>query len=273
MTIRIHHLNCGTLCPVCQRLINGFGGWTDAAELVCHCLLIETPKTLVLVDTGFGQQDVAEPERRLGKSVLTTMRPRLDPAETAIAQVKALGFDPRDVQHIVPTHLDLDHAGGLSDFPEAKVHVLQAELDQILKPTRRDRMRFRKVQFDHQPDWAVYDQPQEAWKGFSVIRPIPELDLDLLMVPLIGHTKGHVGVAVHDGNQWQMHCGDAYFHHSEVTATPDVPRGLAVFEKLVRTWPDIHAENQQRLQQLALGHEDVTLFCAHDPLELARYQS
>jgi glyoxylase-like metal-dependent hydrolase (beta-lactamase superfamily II) len=44
-----------------------------------------------------------------------------------LEQVKQLGFSPRDVRHIVLTHLDSDHAGGLENFPEAHVHVLEAE--------------------------------------------------------------------------------------------------------------------------------------------------
>jgi glyoxylase-like metal-dependent hydrolase (beta-lactamase superfamily II) len=30
---------------------------------------------------------------------------------TAIRQLEQLGFDPRDVEHIVLSHLDFDHAG------------------------------------------------------------------------------------------------------------------------------------------------------------------
>ncbi|WP_223281445.1 MBL fold metallo-hydrolase [Streptomyces antnestii] len=46
-------------------------------------------------------------------------RPVLDTGETAVRQVAALGYDIEDVRHIVLTHLDLDHAGGLRDFPPA----------------------------------------------------------------------------------------------------------------------------------------------------------
>ena len=42
-------------------------------------------------------------------------------------QVEALGYSARDVRHIVVTHLDPDHAGGLSDFPDAEVHIFRAE--------------------------------------------------------------------------------------------------------------------------------------------------
>ena len=54
----IHHLSCGTLCPRGARLVSGEGGLRERARLVCHCLLIEGAEGLVLVDTGFGLDDV-----------------------------------------------------------------------------------------------------------------------------------------------------------------------------------------------------------------------
>jgi glyoxylase-like metal-dependent hydrolase (beta-lactamase superfamily II) len=51
----------------------------------------------------------------------------LDIAETALHQVERLRFS--GVRHVVLTHLDLDHAGGLRGFPDAQVHVLRTELE------------------------------------------------------------------------------------------------------------------------------------------------
>ena len=112
--MRIHHLNVGTLCPRGARWVNGTGGPFQRARLVCHALLLETEDGLVLVETGLGTRDIADPAR-LGKSWVRLVTPKLDPSETAIARVRALGFAPSDVRHIVLTHLDLDHAGGLED--------------------------------------------------------------------------------------------------------------------------------------------------------------
>lgn len=116
--MRVHHLNCGTCCPAGGRL---FDGHTNAptARLVCHCRLIETDAGLVLVDTGYRARDVAHPRERLAKFFIAPNRPRLAPEETAVAQVRRLGFDPADVRHIVVSHLDFDHAGGIEDFPRA----------------------------------------------------------------------------------------------------------------------------------------------------------
>src|SRR5688500_15190874 len=110
--VRVHHLNCATMRPPSRRLINGTGGWLEAGEMVCHVLLIETGRELVLVDSGFGVADIRDPGRRIGREMIGLVRPRLDEAETALRQVERLGFAPQDVRHIVCTHLDLDHAGG-----------------------------------------------------------------------------------------------------------------------------------------------------------------
>ena len=97
MSIRVHHLNCGTMCPFCERLVAGQGSWLKRGRLVCHCLLIETPDGLVLVDTGLGRKDVAEPSRRLGGLFTTVFGPCLALEETALSQIEALGHGARDV--------------------------------------------------------------------------------------------------------------------------------------------------------------------------------
>src|SRR5271166_1119308 len=93
----IHHINCGTMCPRGARLLTGEGGLLASARLVCHCLLIEGAEGLVLVDTGFGVDDIRRP-RQLGRPFTTIVRPRLDAAETAISQLRELGFKPRDAR-------------------------------------------------------------------------------------------------------------------------------------------------------------------------------
>jgi glyoxylase-like metal-dependent hydrolase (beta-lactamase superfamily II) len=198
MSIRVHHLNCGTMCPYSRRLMAGQGGWLETAELCCHCLLIETAQGLVLVDSGLGTDDIARPAR-LGRAFVAGIRPRLLEHETAIAQVRALGFAAADVRHIVVTHLDLDHAGGLADFPQAQVHVFDAELEAALAPDLRERMRYQSAQWAHGPQWVRHRVEGEHWHGFEAIRAIPGLDPDLLLVPLTGHTRGQIDLfCAHD---------------------------------------------------------------------------
>src|SRR5215204_5539929 len=130
--MRVHHLNCISTCPLGGKLMDGRSRGSLRAMLACHCLLLETDSGLVLVDTGLGLRDVADPRGRLSRFFLALVSPAFRAEMTAIRQVEALGFDPRDVRHILLTHLDFDHAGGLDDFPWAQVHMMEVERDQAL---------------------------------------------------------------------------------------------------------------------------------------------
>ena len=177
----IHHLNCGTMCPRGARLIAGEGGLFASARLVCHCLLIEGAEGLVLVDTGFGLDDTRNP-RQLGLPFTTVVRPRADAAETAISQIRELGFEPGDVRHIVTTHLDLDHAGGLPDFPDAEVHLLGTELDAAMHPGWRERSRYIAAHWAHGPRWSQHDAGGDEWFGFDSVRILPGSDAEILLI-------------------------------------------------------------------------------------------
>lgn len=273
--MRVHHLDCCTMCPASRRLINGDGSLLARGRLVAHCLLVETDAHgLVLVDTGIGEGDVRDPKGRLGGAfVALTGLGRPDPARTALAQVRALGHDPRDVRHIVCTHLDLDHAGGLGDFPDARVHVPEAESRAAEHPpTLAERERYRPAHFAHRPKWAHYAPSGEPWFGFAAARALEGLPPEILAVPLPGHTRGHACIAVQSKGKWLLHAGDGFFHRSVVEPdAPATPAGLVVFEALVALDRARVRENHARLRELSRSHRDeVDIFCAHDPAQFDR---
>ncbi len=269
--MRIHHLNCGSLCPRGGKMLGGAGGPISPAPMSCHCLLIEGDDRLILVDTGLGVEDVTEP-RRLGFMFKAAARPRLEVAETALRQVVDMGYRPSDVRHIVPTHLDPDHAGGISDFPAAVVHVFAAELSAASnRPSLNERLRYRPAQIAAVKTWAPVKEEGESWFGFSAVRAIPETRDEVLMIPLPGHTRGHCGVAVRRSDDWLLHCGDAYLHHSEVE--PDggaAPIGLRWLQSLASVDNAERRANQARLRELARhAAGEVKLICSHDLAEFA----
>ncbi len=269
--MRIHHLNCGTLCPFGERLITGEGGW-GAAEIVCHCLLIEADDALILVETGFGRDDARHPYRRLGAPFNLAVRPKPRVEETAFERIRALDLDPADVRHITVTHLDLDHAGGLPDFPAAEVHAFAAEQRAALDPSLRERPRYRPPHFAHGPRWVTYEAGGDSWFGFESVRVMDGVDAEIALIPLAGHTRGHVAVAIRDGDSWLLHCGDAYFHHEEVATPPACPPMLRAFQVMMAFDNGQRKRNAERLRELARGNGDeITLFCAHDPVDLRAF--
>ncbi len=269
--LRIHHINTLTMCPISARLVNGKGGPFERGRLVCHCLVVESDDGLILVDTGIGTDDIRD-VGRLGFPFGHFAGPKCDPTEPALARIKALGFDPRDVRHIVPTHLDVDHAGGLPDFPEATVHIYREEHEAALRPqSALERMRYHAVHFAHGPKWKTHEVEGDTWLGLQAIKAIDHQG-DVLLVPLLGHTRGHCGVAVRTETGWLLHAGDAYFHHSEIReGRGSCPVGLAAFQRFIA------ANNTLRLQSLATikalhnDHKDLEITSAHCPTEFDSY--
>jgi len=268
--MRVHHLSCGTFCPRPKRLLAGRGGWLEPARLVAHCLLIEAGDGLVLVDTGLGTPEADDPNL-IPFLTRLAIAPRPAMAETAIRQIEALGLDPGDVTHVIPTHLDFDHAGGLPDFPAAQVHVHAAELAAASDPPLPERLRYMQVQWAHGPKWVEHSAWGEQWFGFESVRPIEGIDAEIALIPLLGHSSGHCGVAVKDERGWLLHCGDAYFTASEVATPHSCPAGLSIFETVMGTDGKARRANQERLRELARDHGDeVRLICSHDESELER---
>src|ERR1700712_2092722 len=253
--MRIHHLNCVSSCPLGGRLFDDFSNCIACrGRLCCHCLLIETGQGLVLVDTGFGLQDVRNPRRRLSAFFLALLSPDFREDMTAIRQVEALGFRAEDVRHIVLTHLDFDHAGGISDFPAATVHLLRGEKAYAdLQKTWLDRQRFRPRQWDAHAHWATHEtRSGERWFGFDCVRDLQGLPPEILLVPLPGPPFGHAGVAVHDGQRWLLMAGDAYFYHRELDVIdPWCTPGLRMYQTLMEKDRTGRLLNQQRLRDLS----------------------
>ncbi len=268
MARKIHHLNCATFCLRGGRLLGGTGGLLAPVKLVCHCLLVETGAGLVLIDTGFGTSECDNPGL-LGRDLRFFLNPRLTREETAFEQIRSLGFDPADVTDILLTHLDPDHAGGLADFPRARVHVWATELARASRPgSWRERMRYLPRQWGHGPDWVPHQPQGDRWFGFESVQALGRSDDEILLIPLAGHTHGHCGIAVSTGQGWLLHCGDAYFHHREMQAQPDCPPGLSVFQRLLALDNRKRLDNQRRLRALANAQgEPVRVVCAHDETE------
>jgi glyoxylase-like metal-dependent hydrolase (beta-lactamase superfamily II) len=279
--MRIHHLNCGSDCPLGGALFDGRSkGLTG--HLVCHCLLIETDAHgLVLVDTGYGLRDVHHPHERPNARITLAYRAMLNiklrEEETAIRQVEALGYKASDVRHIVMTHLDFDHAGGLEDFPDAAVHVMERELSDATGPRVGfvPSHRWRPAQFNGVHNWRSYGALGEPWFGFDAVRELDDLPPEILLVPLPGHTWGHAGVAIRRPEGWLLHAGDAYFYRGEMRqAKRECTPGLRGYQTLMEANREHRLANQERLRRLSVERRDeLTVVCAHDPVELERAQA
>ncbi|MBI1947115.1 MAG: MBL fold metallo-hydrolase [Deltaproteobacteria bacterium] len=267
--MKVHHLDCLTMCPLAGRLFNRRG------RFCCHVLVVESEQGLVLVDTALGVEAMSALAAWTSATFVRLVRPQADPAKTALRQLEARGFSARDVRHILLTHLDTDHAGGIADFPAAEVHVLADEhAVASSRTTMRDRERYNPRHWAHGPTWRLHRPRGERWYGFEAVRDVPGLPPEVLLVPLPGHSRGQCGVAVDVGNRWLLHCGDAFMHHEELLGPSAGPLALRLFQQAEADDRALREANLTRLRDLAASvGEGMAIFCAHDPEQLERLQA
>ena len=254
----VYHLNCGSIRPYLPR-VRG----------VIYCLLVETTAGLVLVDTGFGVKDYTDPTPLVHAFTRLLGMP-CDLDETAVRQVARLGFAPGDVTHIVMTHLHLDHAGGLPDFPAAQVHVFRPEYEATVHPRGLLERFYIPAHWAHGPNWVLHGleeaNEEQQWFGFDAIRVLPGLSPQVLLIPLVGHTRGHCGVAVETPGGWLFHCGDAtspFYPAADVHTPSDRTPSRWIRAQLGPHIP--------RLRQYAHDHAtQIHLISSHDAQSLAK---
>jgi N-acyl homoserine lactone hydrolase len=176
--------------------------WADST-LPVHAFLVEHSKGLCLFDTGQTARAAAPGYLPRWHPFLRLARFELGPQDEAAAQV-----DPASVRWVVLSHLHTDHVGGLEPFARAEVLVARTEWE-------RARGLAGRVRGYLPQHWPVGLEPR-------LVEPAPEgpdplggsYDLAgdgrLLVVPLPGHTPGHLGLLVGDGrNPTHLLAGDA----------------------------------------------------------------
>lgn len=127
--------------------------------------LIEHPKGLILVDTGWhrdmspeGVYDKAAQIKSLGSRVLYNVNQGQIPLGEAVdEQLATMGIKPADLDYVLLTHLDCDHANGLLAVKDARhIIVAQEELDCARK---NGFIRYKKKW------WKDCDLETIAWNG------------------------------------------------------------------------------------------------------------
>ena len=143
--------------------------------------LLDHPKGKVLLDTGNSLKICRNPREHWGNAV-DAYYPNMLESQYVVNQLAGLGIMPEEISHIVLSHLHLDHAGGISSFPNAKLIVQKAEYEWAFNP---DNTQIGAYIMDD----LVHNSP-EQWQLIT-----GDFDLFgdgcLCTFPTFGHTPGH----------------------------------------------------------------------------------
>lgn len=193
---------------------------TDAVVLEQNVLVLNTGRQLLLFDTGMGTSKLFGP---------TTGR--------LLGNLRTAGIDPAGIDAVIVTHAHSDHCfgltgeGGAPSFPNAKIHLAQADFDfwtdeaklgtplrDFVEPTRKTLIPLRD-----RIGWV--QAGQEVVPGVTA-------------VATPGHTVGHTSYVLSSGRETMMFTGDIAHHEVLLLKRPrmefvyDTDPALAVQSRL-----------------------------------------
>jgi glyoxylase-like metal-dependent hydrolase (beta-lactamase superfamily II) len=177
----------------------------DNTVLLCNDpLLIRTPAMNILVDSGLGNK-LTQQQQVIFKTASSW---------SLISQLASLGIGRRDIDMVILTHGDFDHAGGVVMIGEqgqeevtfpAATHLMQkAEWSDVTSPGRRAQESYWPVNFN------------ELIKSGKILlvqgthQVCPEVRVGLTS----GHTLGHQLVEIASQGEIAVHLADLFPTHA-----------------------------------------------------------
>lgn len=158
--------------------------------------LIDTPHGKILFDTGWNRDmspngvfDRKAQIKSLGSFLLYRINQGVvEAGATADEQLASMGISPEDLDFVVISHLDCDHANGLSAFKDAKnILVSKADLDHIPHTGFVGKTRFQKKWWEGVDlqtfEWNGTEGP--AGKSYDMFG-----DGSVVLINIPGHSEG-----------------------------------------------------------------------------------
>ena len=209
-------------------------------------VLIDHPECgWILYDTGPSRT----PKEDWTDSMLYRCIPEL-PEETSMEnQLKLAGVAPKDIKHVVMSHLHMDHFGNAklfadtADFYVAKREMEEAALMILQKPDPEWAAQFwylRSEVFQTVKSWTYIDHEYELFPG-----------IDVILLP--GHTACVLGLLIHNENQPVLVVGDAINNIRNYNGMPPGPQFDSVGWRA--SVQKVHELQRKYNAQLVFGHD------------------
>jgi glyoxylase-like metal-dependent hydrolase (beta-lactamase superfamily II) len=186
----------------------------EMLTLPVQAFLLEHPGAgTVLVDTGYHASVAVEPRQNLGRvGAFISRGIEMDPEKAVAAQLRERGIEPSSVRVVIMTHLHLDHASAMADFPGATFLISREEWEAATdgQPWRHG---YVPRQFDHAFDYRLVDFDSAETDSFSSFGRAFDVfgDGSVRIVSTPGHTLGHMSVVVRTEGREVLLAGDAIY--------------------------------------------------------------
>ena len=197
---------------------------------------------IVLVDTGSGPRTMAARGH--------------DHLRSPAAALASAGLAAADVTDVITTHMHWDHAGNITDFPDARLHVQRAEVAHAIGPSMCSGFLRRPYDVEQLGDWLgeLYRGRVTFHEGEDEIAP------GISVHHVGGHTPGMQVVRVSTARGHVVLASDAVHYYENLTAENPFPVLVSTID---------YIEALRTVTRLADGPDCI--IPGHDPHVLTRF--
>jgi glyoxylase-like metal-dependent hydrolase (beta-lactamase superfamily II) len=248
---------------ITRQLVGPRGGWD---WLPVPAFLVEHPSAgAVLIDTGLHPSCSGGARANMGAIAGLIYEIRTDHDQALRFQLPARGVQPSEVAVVVMTHLHIDHASAVSEFPQATFVIDGREWKAAAAGGVRGGYHAR--QFDHAFEWRTVDFEAEEVESFSGFAHSVDLfgDGSVRLVSTPGHTAGHLSVVLRTAHREVLVVADAAYTERELhgEAEPLICHDRHLHRRSLK---EINRYVEQTPDALAIPSHDVEMWKRLEPV-------
>lgn len=240
---------------ILARTLGPRGGWD---WLPVPAFLVEHPGAgPILIDTGLHPSCATNVAGNMGTAGRFLYEIRMHHDQALRFQLPARGVQPAEIRIVVITHLHIDHASAVSEFPQATFIVDRREWEAAAAGgTLRG---YHARQFDHAFDWRTLDYGAEPVQSFAGFAQSIDLfgDGSVRVVSTPGHTLGHQSVVLRTKHHEVLLTGDAAYTMGELEGQS---RPLVIHDE------HLYGRSLQEVRRYLEQTADAIVIPGHDPV-------
>ena len=164
--------------------------------------LIDHPKGLILIDTGWHEEMRVKQRKHLGRLAYSMFQGELPEGQSIAEQLHSLGINSKDIDLVILSHMHSDHVSGLRHVQDAK-RIMTSELEWQAAHRRLGYIKsmWQGIDVD---TFSFTDIPYGPFnKGYDVFG-----DHSLYAVHTPGHSDGMVSFMIKMDHQWLLLASD-----------------------------------------------------------------